>query len=134
MIIIKTKNGDVFLNEKEVIYVEHEKKNKRVYISAQNRNIGNIENVESVTFISDTEPIKYKDEGSEVVNLKAQAKEREENINKVWNLMFDIKDKLLSNYSNLDAIIKSNPDISLDIKVKLKDEIEKLHSNILEIR
>ena len=50
MIIIKTKDGDHFINEKEVIEVAHDKNSATVFYYGQNSGSNRIENVESIIY------------------------------------------------------------------------------------
>jgi hypothetical protein len=50
MIIIKTKDGDHFINEKEVIEVAHDKNSATVFYYGQNAGSNRIENVESIIY------------------------------------------------------------------------------------
>ena len=80
MIIVKTNNGAKFVNEKEAVMVCHDKKAKQVSFHTREMMQGvTINDVESVTFITDTQAIEWKDEGSEVEELKAtiESKDKE---------------------------------------------------------
>ena len=80
MIIVKTKNGAEFINDKFCTIIEHSKKNKSVCYLDKGIGCQTIKNVESVTFVSDAQPIEYKDEGLEIERLKAELeKEKREN-------------------------------------------------------
>ena len=75
MIIVKTKNGDHFINDKAVIKVEHNKDRATVTCYADNGIYSYMENVEQVVYISDAQPVEWKDEGSELETLKKQLKD-----------------------------------------------------------
>ena len=77
MIIVKTSNGDRFINEAETKQVSHNKDNAQVEVWPSKW--GNqphqpqyyiIEHVESVIYT--TQEIKWKDEGSELETLKTE--------------------------------------------------------------
>ena len=71
MIIIKTNNGDVFVNEKTTHIVEHNRENKTVVIrNPQYKLNSTIHDVESVIYTNDAQPTSWKDEGSEIQRLK----------------------------------------------------------------
>ena len=75
MIIVKTKNGDKFINEKESVMVCHDKEKKQVSFHTREAMQGvKINDVESVIYITDAQPIEYKDEGSEIERLQAIVK------------------------------------------------------------
>ena len=75
MIIVKTKNGDRFINEAEVLQVNHVKDKEMVEVwpsrwgnQQQQPQYYIIEHVESVIYT--TQETKWKDEGSELETLK----------------------------------------------------------------
>lgn len=73
MIIVKTENGAKFVNEKEAVMVCHDKKAKQVSFHTRETMQGvTINDVESVTFITDTQAVEWKDEGLEIERLKAE--------------------------------------------------------------
>ena len=59
MIIVKTKNGDHFINDKAVIKVEHNKERATVTCYADKGIYSHIENVEQVVYTSDAQPVVY---------------------------------------------------------------------------
>ena len=78
MIIVKTKNGSKFINEREAVMVCHDKEAKQVSFHTRETMQGvTINDVESVTYTTDAQPIEWKDEGSEVVRLTQSRKEYE---------------------------------------------------------
>lgn len=82
MIIVKTDNGAKFVNEKEAVMVCHDKKAKQVSFHTRETMQGvTINDVESVTFITDTQAVEWKDEGSEVEKLKATIESKDKEIN-----------------------------------------------------
>lgn len=70
MIIIKTKNGDHFINEKNITEVIHDKEEATACYYGSNGVFNNIKDVECVTFVSDTQAMMYEDKGSRVKELE----------------------------------------------------------------
>lgn len=70
MIIIKTKNGDHLINEKNITEVVHNKEKATAGYYCSNGVFNNIKDVECVTFVSDTHPLMYEDKGSRVEELE----------------------------------------------------------------
>lgn len=70
MIIIKTANGDRFINDKAVTMVEHDREKAVVDAYGDNGVFFHIEDVESVIYTNDAQPTSWKDEGSEIQRLK----------------------------------------------------------------
>lgn len=72
MIIIKTKNGDRFINDKAVTMVEHDKEKAVVNAYGDNGVFFHIEDVEAVLYTNDTQPTSWQDEGSEIQRLRKE--------------------------------------------------------------
>ena len=70
MIIIKTKNGDHFINEKNITEVVHNKEKATASYYGSNGAFNNIKDVECVTFVSDAQSVMYEDKGSRVEELE----------------------------------------------------------------
>ena len=69
MIIVKTKNGDRFVNDKAVIMVEHDREKAVVdFYDVEGANF-HIDDVEGVIYTNDAQPTSWKDEGSEIQRL-----------------------------------------------------------------
>lgn len=75
MIIVKTKTGTHFVNEKMVRKVWHDKTDAKVWITDGNGSIENITDVEMVTYTSDAMKVDYQDKGSMVEYLEQQRSE-----------------------------------------------------------
>lgn len=69
MIIVKTKNGDRFINDKAVIMVEHDREKAVVNAHGDKGLYYHIEDVEGVIYTNDAQPTSWKDEGSEIQRL-----------------------------------------------------------------
>ena len=84
MIIVKTKNGAKFINEREAVMVCHDKEAKNVSFHTRETMQGvTIHDVESVTFATDAHPMEYKDEGLEVERLKAELAKKERDLSQM---------------------------------------------------
>lgn len=92
MIKIERKEGVVFVNEKEIISCEHNKKRKEVYISRSDGSTA-FRHVESVMYSnkSDTEWI---EDGSEVAKLKEKIKQQEKSCSRLWRGMHRETEKI----------------------------------------
>lgn len=114
MIIVKTKNGDHFVNESALIEVAHDKEKAIVYCHTDGCII-TIVDVESVVYTNADQTAKYVDNGSRVAELEARLDERNK-----WG------DSIRTKYMELD---KENGELTEEVK-KLKREIEKLRNQI----
>jgi D-alanine-D-alanine ligase-like ATP-grasp enzyme len=77
MIIVKTKNGDHFVNENVLMEVAHDKEKASVYCYRNDGHITTITNVESVVYTNVDQTAKYEDKGSRVAELEAMLDEEE---------------------------------------------------------
>ena len=85
MIIVKTNNGSVLINDKETHLVEHLKDKSMVVVrSDQHKVNANIMDVESVTYVNDAHATEYKDEGSEIERLKAEIADKERELSQIY--------------------------------------------------
>jgi hypothetical protein len=85
MIIVKTNNGDCFINEEETLQVSHVKDKEQVEVwpsrwgnQQQQPQYYVIEHVEAVIYT--TQETKWKDEGSEVEKLRANLESKNKEI------------------------------------------------------
>lgn len=90
MIIVKTTNGDSFINEAETLQVNHIRDNALVEVWPSrwcNQQLQSqyyiIENVESVIYT--TQETKWEDEGSEIQRLKAELEKKEKELSKDYD-------------------------------------------------
>lgn len=112
MIIIKTNNGDVFVNEKTTHIVEHNRENKTVVIrNPQYKMNSTIHDVEGIIYTNDAQPTSWKDEGSEIQRMKKLLDEQREWGNKMRDEYLKIeqeRDELKERVAQLEP--KAAPD------------------------
>ena len=118
MIIVKTKNGDHFINEKSVIEVQHDREKAVVSCYCANGYYSHHEDVEGVLYTNDAQPTSWTDEGSEIKRLMKSLDEQREWGNKLrdehLNLMQE-RDQLKQECEELKARVaaltpKEDPD------------------------
>ena len=78
MIIVKTKNGDRFINDRAVTMVEHDREKAVANAYGDKGVFFRIEDVEGVVYTNDAQPTSWKDEGSEIQRLKKELDEERE--------------------------------------------------------
>ena len=78
MIIVKTKNGDRFINDKAVTMVEHDREKAVVNAYGDKGMFFHIEDVEGIIYANDAQPTSWKDEGSEIQRLMKSLDEQME--------------------------------------------------------
>lgn len=84
MIIVNTTNGAIFINEKKADMVRHNKEKKQVQVFLI-EGAELINDVESVTYTTDSQPTTWKDEGSEVGKLKEKYEKLEESYDRLYH-------------------------------------------------
>ena len=95
MIIVKTKNGDRFINDKAVTMVEHDRENAVVNAYGDNGVSFHIKDVESVHYINKMQPTSWKDKGSEVQHLMKSLEEQSELRRKLYDEYLKVQDEYL---------------------------------------
>ena len=112
MIIIKTNNGDVFVNEKTTHIVEHNREDKTVVIrNPQYKLNSTINDVEGIIYTNDAQPTSWKDEGSEIQRLMKSLDEQREWGNKMRDEYLKMEqecDELKARLAELEP--KEDPD------------------------
>ena len=111
MIIVKTKNGDRFINDKAVTMVEHDREKAVVNASGANGVYFHIEDVEGIIYTNDAQPTSWKDEGSEIQRLMKSLDEQREWGNKMRDEYLKIeqeRDDLKERVAQLEP--KADPD------------------------
>ena len=106
MIIVKTKNGDRFINDKAVIMVEHIRDKAVVNAHGDKGLYYHIEDVEGVIYTNDAQPTSWKDEGSEIQRLtKLLSEQRElgEKMRGEYMKMEQERDELKAKVGNLQV-------------------------------
>ena len=83
MIIVKTKNGDRFINDKAVTMVAHDREKAVVNAHGENGAYYHIEDVEGVIYTNDAQPTSWKDEGSEIQRLKGELDKKEKELSQM---------------------------------------------------
>ena len=111
MIIVKTKNGDHFINEKSVIEVKHDREKAEVSCYGANGYYSYHEFVECVVYTNDAQPTSWTDEGSEIARLKKSIVDSMEWVSKLREEYFKIeqeRDELKVRLAKLEP--KEDPD------------------------
>lgn len=124
MIIVKTGNGDVFINEKNSLVVKHNHKAKQVnVVNDGGAIISYIDDVELVLYTNDAQPTHWEDEGSEVKRLKEAIERLREEIT--------LRSKLTDNF--MHSLFKTYGIISF-LKLQLGNEEDKRSWSEVESR
>ena len=128
MIIVKTKNGDRFINDRAVTMVEHDREKAVANAYGDKGVFFHIEDVEGIVYTNDAQPTSWKDEGSEIQRLKKELdEEREwgERMRDAYLKMEQERDDLKERVAQLEP--KAAPDYANDkLMDKVYHEIDRL--------
>lgn len=124
MIIIETKTGPCFVNEKAIESIEFDQDQENVWVKSNNTAILHIPTFSSVIgvrYVSDAQPFDYIYEGQTIKNLKREAKEKEKEL--------DCRLDELKEYANrlrriVMKLYEVHPDIHDEIETIIKKEDE----------
>ena len=115
MIIVKTKNGDRFINDKAVTMVEHDREKAVVNAHSEKGAYYHIEDVEGIIYTNDAQPVSWKDDGSEIERLQKKLDEQLEWGRKIRKEYMDIQnknDQLEEEVKNLRGLVKTLEDMN----------------------
>ncbi|MEE0870814.1 MAG: hypothetical protein U0L52_05530 [Bacteroidaceae bacterium] len=130
MIIVKRTAGDVFINEKTVQSVMHDKQSKSVLIKdVEGKQSDAFYEVESVGYTNDAQPTQWMDESSEIQRLKSEYEKLKKDYDQMlelsrfmreWffiyqNAFYDIKNAVLRSKNGSkceDLVIESLIDVA----------------------
>ena len=111
MIIVKTKNGDRFINDKAFAMVEHVRDKAVVNAHGEKGAYYHIEDVEGIIYTNDAQPMHWKDEGSDIQRMKKELDEQREWADKMRYehlQMMQERDELKERLAQLEP--KADPD------------------------
>jgi hypothetical protein len=111
MIIVKTKNGDRFINDKAVTMVEHDREKAEANVYGDKGYLFEIKDVEGIIYTNDAQPTSWKDEGSGIQRLMKSLDEQRKWGNKMRDEYLKIeqeRDELKERVAQLEP--KADPD------------------------
>lgn len=133
MIIVKTSNGDVLINEMEIERIRHDKENHFVYIirkGTQGMGIRAIhddqiiEKVESVTYINEATDNEHRDDGSEVAFLRRQLADEKNLCGFINTMAKQIESHLRHLASDIIQVVNYGDEIPTETRKRLRDIAE----------
>ena len=127
MIIVKTKNGDRFINDKAVTEVQHDREKAVVNCWGANGYFSHHNDVEGVIYTNDAQPTSWKDEGSEIQRLMKSLDEQRELVNKMRDEYLKIeqeRDELKERVAQLEP--KPAADYENDKLMVVYEEIDRM--------
>ncbi len=105
MIIVKTKNGDRFINDKAVTMVEHDREKAVVDAYGDNGVFFHIEDVEGIVYTNDAQPTSWKDVGSALEKVRKDNERMFDIIERLRQEKQAVKDDLLHFACNMEQIV-----------------------------
>ena len=124
MIIIETKTGPCFVNEKAIESIEFDQDQEKVWVKSIDNNFPasqTFSSVIGVRYVSDAQPFDYIYEGQTIKNLKREAKEKEKELDREINEWRKHADKLRRMVMKLYEV---HPDIHDEIQLLIEKEDE----------
>ena len=144
MIIIKTSNGDVLINDQQMKMVEHDHANHVVRLIDAGRiarhPYATIEHVEAVIYTNNAQPTEWKDEGSLVKSLQGIIDRQKYDIGFLNEMVKRLQSDLRHYSSNIIQIINyhTKEEMSDDIANRICNEAETMkgkgNANLWEYR
>lgn len=128
MIIIKTKTGDIFVNDKEILHGIHNKPQGEFTIYIPNDGgVYTYDNVELVRYVSDAQAVDIVDKGSEleaVAEKLAKAEEANEryrmNIMHMYKVIDAIEEDVRHAFSGVEANAQDK-DVPVEIRKRIME-------------
>ena len=131
MIIVKTSNGDVFINDRELVKLTHDRHNHFVYAAMKGENSGirfrhikPIDKVESVTYINEQTSTERKDDGSEIAFLRQQLADEKNLCGFMHTMAKQIESHLRDLASHIIQEVNYGDEIPAEIRKRLRDIAE----------
>lgn len=132
MIIVKTSNGDVFINDDELVKLTHDRRNHFVYalmkgeknIGLISRRIEPIDKVETVTYINDATDKERRDDGSEVAFLRQQLADEKNLCGFMHTMAKQIESHLHDLASDIIQVVNYGDEIPAETRKRLRDIAE----------
>lgn len=133
MIIIKTTNGDVFVNEKPTHIVQHDRQNKTVVIRSPKEGLNcNIRDVEGIIYTNDAQPISWQDEGSALEKARKDNGEKRAIIQRLQQEKKAVMDDLLHFAYDMEQLVcHYHAVLPDDVCRQIKEPALKLKSKVL---
>ena len=134
MIIIKTSNGDVLVNDQQMKMVEHDHANHVVRLIDASGTMplrmrhpyATIEHVEEVIYTNEAQPTEWKDEGSLVKSLQDIIDKQKNDLRLLGNMVKLLQDDLRHHSGNIIQVVNYHKEgeMSDDIANRIRNDAE----------
>lgn len=131
MIIIKTTNGDKFINEKAIVELSHDREKKTAcYITKGGYQ--SFKDVESIIYTNDAQPISWQDEGSALEKARKENDAQRDIIKRLQQEKKAVMDDLLHFAYDMEQLVCHYHDkIPDDVRRQIQEPALKLKSKVL---
>jgi hypothetical protein len=133
MIIIKTNNGDIFVNERTTQIVQHDRKNKMVIIRSPKEGPNcSITDVEGIIYTNDAQPTSWQDEGSALEKARNDNNQKNDIIKRLRQEKKAVMDDLLHFAFGMEQLVcNHHSELPNDVRQLIQKPALELKSKVL---
>ena len=132
MIIIKTTNGDVFVNDKAIVELSHDRENKTAAYYTINGDHNKYMGVEGIIYTNDAQPTSWQDEGSALEKARKDNEEMRDTIKRLRQEKKAVLDDLLHFAYDMEQLVCHYHDkMPGDVCRQIQEPALKLKSKVL---
>lgn len=131
MIIVKTSNGDVFINDSEMLKLTHDRSNHFAYVTMKKQGsdvfgmaIRPIEMVETVIYVNDATDKERRDDGSELKFLRQQLADEKSMCGFMHTIARKLERHLIDFASDIIQVVQYGDQIPADVRKRIRDLAE----------
>lgn len=131
MIIVKTSNGDVFINDSEMLKLTHDRHNHFAYVTMKKQGsavfgmaIRPIEKVETVIYVNDATDKERRDDGSEIKFLRNQLADEKSMCGFMHTIARKLEKHLRDFASDIIQVVQYGDKIPDDVRKRIRDLAE----------
>ena len=132
MIIIKTTNGDVFVNDKAIVELSHDRENKTAAYYTTNGDHNKYRGVEGIIYTNDAQPTSWKDEGSALEKARKDNDEMRDTINRLQQEKDAVIDDLHHFAFDMEQLVSHYHDVLPDdVRRQILEPALRLKSKVI---
>ena len=132
MIIIKTTNGDVFVNDKAIVELSHDRENKTATYYTTNGEHNKYRGVEGIVYTNDAQPTSWQDEGSALEKARKDNERKSDTIKRLQQEKKAVMDDLLHFAYDMEQLVCHYHDkMPGDVRRQIQEPALELKSKVL---
>ena len=132
MIIIKTTNGDVFVNDKAIVELFHDRENKTAAYYTTNGDHNKYRGVEGIFYTNDAQPTSWQDEGSALEKARKDNDALRDTIKRLQQEKQAVMDDLLHFAYNMEQLVCNYHAVLIDeVRLQIQKPALTLKSKVL---